>query len=616
MTMLLDIKDLTIEFETDTGVLTALKGIDLHIEEGEAVAIVGESGSGKSTLAFATMRYLAENGRQSEGHISFLGRDLSSLREEDLRGLRGSEISMVFQDPATSFNPTLTIGEQIEETIRAHGSITVPKQVSEHAISLLQKVRLPDPATVMTKFPHQLSGGEKQRALIASAISTDPKLLIMDEPTTALDVTTAAGLVSLLQDLQRDLGVALLYITHDLGIMAQIANRAYVMYRGEIVESGSVEEIVNRPKEPYTQQLLNSVPNPDPSVPRRGHQAGEESTGASEESDVLLETNNLGVRYVVNTKTGSLGWARRSEIEAVKNINIKVGRSESVALIGESGCGKSTIARALVGLNGYSGQVHFGGNSFSPEKSFDRQYRRDVQMVFQHPDLSLNPRIPALQLIGRPLSLHGGLPKDEIRSRVEEIAKLVKLPAELLSRYTHQLSGGQKQRVAIARAFITNPKLVICDEITSGLDVTVQGSIMELLIELQSKFNTSYLFITHDINLVRTFADRIYTMYFGDIVDERTLRDVSIRAPYHPYTEILVKSALPPKLALTQKPIAIAGDLPSRLAPPSGCPFASRCPRKVGEVCDRQNPPPFEFEDGQTVHCHLPAKELSALGNL
>ncbi|WP_371227928.1 dipeptide ABC transporter ATP-binding protein [Roseovarius sp. 2305UL8-3] len=616
MIKLLEIQDLTIEFETDTGTLTALRGINLHIEEGEAVAIVGESGSGKSTLAFATMQYLAENGRQANGRITFQGQDLSTLSRNKLRGLRGSEISMVFQDPATSFNPTLTIGEQIEETIRAHGAVYAPQEITKRAASLLEKVRLPDPATVMRKYPHQLSGGEKQRALIASAISTNPKLLIMDEPTTALDVTTAAGLVSLLKDLQRDLGVALLYITHDLGIMAQIANRAYVMFRGEVVESGPVSEIVNQPKETYTQKLLESVPNPDPSLPQKERHVDTKGTKSPPSEGVLLQTNNLGVRYAVNSKSGFLSWARRFEINAVKEINIKVGSGESVALIGESGCGKSTIARALVGLNGYFGEVIFDRNTYTATKPFDQSYRRDVQMVFQHPDLSLNPRIPVKQLIGRPLTLQGDLSKDEIRSRVEQIVELVKLPTELLSRYSHQLSGGQKQRVAIARAFITNPKLVICDEITSGLDVTVQESIMGLLTELQSEFNTSYLFITHDINLVRTFADRIYTMYFGDIVDERTLSDVSIRAPYHPYTEILVKSALPPKLALTQKPVAIAGNLPSRLSPPSGCAFATRCPRKVGDVCDQKAPPPVKFSSGQTVHCHVPYQELSSLENL
>jgi peptide/nickel transport system ATP-binding protein len=605
---LLTVENLTVDFETSEGPVRALDNVNMRVAAGEAVAIVGESGSGKSTLAYAVLQYLAQNGKRSAGTVRLEGRDLSRLTPAELRMLRGTEMSVVFQDPATSFNPTLSVGRQVEEAIRIHMRLS-GSALRERAMEFLRKVGLPDAETVMEKYPHQLSGGEKQRALIAAAIATGPKLLIMDEPTTALDVTTAAGLVALLKELKRSLGAAILYITHDLGIMAQIADRAYVMKEGAVVEEGTVEQIVRAPRHPYTQRLLASVPDPEAD-------AASETRSAAGRVTPLLEIRGLNVSYAMRVKSGPLRWGSVRLVQTVQNIDLKVGHGETVGLIGESGSGKSTIARALVGLNEFDGEIALEGKLHRGREALDLAYRRDVQMIFQHPDLSLNPRIRIGELIGRPLKLQGGIPRPEIEAKVAEIARLVQLSPDHLSRFTYQLSGGQKQRVAIARAFINRPKLVICDEITSGLDVTVQKSIIELLGSLQSRFGTSYLFITHDINLIRSIANRIYTMYFGEIVEGRILESPALPSPYHPYTEVLVKSALPPRRALAGGIEAIKGELPSRLAPPRGCVFASRCPRRIGPVCDRTVPDllPRDAEIG--IRCLIATGELRRLPTL
>ncbi|MGV0820637.1 dipeptide ABC transporter ATP-binding protein [Martelella sp. AMO21009] len=605
MENLLSVEDLCVDFETRSGTFHALKHINLTIAPGEAVAVVGESGSGKSTLAYSILQYLARNGRVSGGRIVFDDRDLSGLTSRDLRRMRGSDMSVVFQDPATSFNPTLTIGHQVEEAVRVHTALS-PREVHTRAVELLRRVGLPDPETMMDKYPHQLSGGEKQRALIAAAIVTDPKLLIMDEPTTALDITTATSLVEQLQELKKSLGVAILYITHDLSIMAQIADRAYVMEHGVVVEEGQVEQIITAPRHPYTQKLLASVPEPENATAMLG-------ATLVETPETLLKIRNLAVNYEMKTKSGRFNWATKRSVSAVRDIDIDIGRGETVGLIGESGSGKSTIARALAGLNPFVGEVRLGDTSYGSHDSFDRRYRRDVQMIFQHPDLSLNPRIKVFDLIARPLKLLGAVPTAELATRVEEITKLVQLSTDLLDRYTFQLSGGQKQRVAIARAFITRPKLVICDEITSGLDVTVQKSIMELLAQLQEQFGTSYLFITHDINLIRSVASRIYTMYFGQIVENRRLSDPLLPPPYHPYTEALVKAALSPRRALGSALEPIRGEIPSRLSPPAGCAFASRCPRRIGPVCDETAPTLARRTDTVEMRCLLETERLETL---
>jgi peptide/nickel transport system ATP-binding protein len=608
MTDLLTVENLTVDFETGDGTVRALDNVEIRVGPGEAVAIVGESGSGKSTLAYAILQYLAQNGRKVAGTVRLEGRDLSRLTRPELHMLRGAEMSVVSQDPATSFNPTLSVGRQVEEAIRVHTRLS-GTALRVRALEFLRKVGLPDAETMMDKYPHQLSGGEKQRALIAAAIATGPKLLIMDEPTTALDVTTAAALVALLKDLKRSLGVAILYITHDLGIMAQIADRAYVMKQGAVVEEGTVEQIVTAPRHPYTQRLLASVPDPEAAD-------GAEHRSAAGGDTPLLEVRDLKVSYPMRVKSGPFHWGASRLVQAVHNINLKVGRGETVGLIGESGSGKSTIARALVGLNAFNGEIALEGNFRHGREALDAAYRRDVQMIFQHPDLSLNPRIRIAELIGRPLKLQGGVSRTEINAKVAEIMRLVQLSPDLLNRFTYQLSGGQKQRVAIARAFITRPKLVICDEITSGLDVTVQKSIMELLGSLQSQFGTSYLFITHDINLIRSVANRIYTMYFGEIVEGRILENPSLPAPYHPYTEVLVKSALPPRRALTGSIETIKGELPSRLSPPRGCVFASRCPRRIGPVCDQTAPDLLPRGEQIGIRCLIETAELRRLPTL
>ncbi|MGQ0665216.1 MAG: dipeptide ABC transporter ATP-binding protein [Pseudomonadota bacterium] len=666
---ILDIQDLHVSYAAPGGNLRVLRGVNLAIAPGETVGLVGESGSGKSTLAFAVMRYLAGNARIERGRVDFEGEDLLALPENRLQRLRGRRIGMVYQDPNTALNPSLKIGEQVAEAPCHHDGLS-PTAAWDKAAGLLDMVRLPDPSFMMGKFPHEISGGEKQRALIAMAFACRPSLLVFDEPTTALDATTAAGILDLIRGLQAETGTAVLYITHDLGIVARIARRVSVIYAGEIVEAGPADAVLTRPRHPYTRALMASVPNPFRAGERRrlksfaglapdlrapppgcifqsrcpfveeacrtgimrlsGPDTHRDSCRRTEarvlplpragprrpdtrrpaEGKVVLDIRDLKVRYRRSFLLHRLLGRPPEIVHAVNGVSFVVRAGETLGLVGESGCGKSTLARALVGLERADGSLRLDGRAVPLGPRMDRAYRAQVQIVFQNPDLSLNPRQSVGEIVGRPLRLLR--PGEAVERRVAELLERVNLPQGYARRYPHQLSGGEKQRVALARAFSPFPRVVICDEITSGLDVSVQAAIVNLLAELQDEFGTAYLFISHDLNVVRHIADRVAVMYLGRFVEEGDGERL-FAPPYHPYTEALLSAVPVPEPTLSARQVRLEGPLPSPKNPPPGCPLNTRCPRKLGARCDTEEPTLREVGPGHRLACHIDLKALKAV---
>ena len=669
----LAVRGLSVGYRTRRGLLRVLDGVDLAIPPGTAVGLVGESGSGKSTLAYAIVRYLSDNARVLGGSVTLDGEDLLEATDRRLRDLRGAAIGMVYQDPAAALNPTLRLGEQLTEGLRRHERLR-RKEAATRGARLLDMVRLPDPEFIMRRYPHEGSGGEKQRVLIAMAFAGRPKLLIFDEPTTALDATTAAGILDLIRGLREETGAAVLYITHDLGNVARVADRVNVIYAGRVVEEGPVDDVLRRPRHPYTRVLMASVPNPwregerrrltsfaglppdllsppagcifqdrcpfaedqcrqDPVPlpatgdhraacvraaetagrtlsPPSGRAAGQD---ARETGEPLLQATGLGVQYGRQGLVEQILRVPAERIHALTAVDLAVGRGETVGLVGESGCGKSTLARALVGLAAFRGTIRLGGTEIRTPADMRDDYRRAVQIVFQHPDLSLNPQMTVGEIVGRPLRLHEKLSGKELDERVSGLLEEVRLPARYARRRPHELSGGEKQRVAIARAFGPGPEIVICDEITSGLDVSVQASILNLLADLQDRLGTAYLFISHDLNLVQHFADRIVVMYLGRIVELRETVGARLAPPFHPYTEALLSAVPIPEPGLEARRVRLDGPLPSPKAPPPGCCFTTRCPRRVGPECDRERPSLVEVAPGHRLACHIPLAELAAV---
>jgi len=671
MTEILDIERLNVSFRTPRGHLKVLRNISLNIAAGEALGLVGESGSGKSTLAYAIMRYLAGNAVIEEGRILFEQENLLDLPEGRMRQLRGRRIGMVYQDPGTALNPSMRLGDQIVEILVYQQGLR-HREAWRDAEEMLDRVNLPDPRFMSTKFPHEVSGGEKQRVLIAMAFACQPVLLIFDEPTTALDATTAAGIIDLIQRLQQETGAAVLYITHDLGIIRNIAHRISIIYAGSFVEEGDVDAVFRNPHHPYTRALLASVPKahtpgrrltsfgglaPDLHEPPEGcifqsrcpfvdeqcregeipfdgtsnqraacvrlddtrdralpkpksRQRVIERSGT--EGDVI-EVQDLKVNYGRAHLLDQLLRRPSPIVRAVQGVSLTLHAGETLGLVGESGCGKSTLAKALVGLEKSSGSIGFDGSPIDWDSVADqRRYRPNVQIIFQHPDLSLNPRMRIGQILSRPIRLYGTDKDRDIMSQVGEWLERVRLPSSYIKRYPHELSGGEKQRIAIARAFAAQPRVVICDEITSGLDVSVQASIINLLFELQEEFGTAYLFVSHDLNLVQHFADRVAVMYLGRIVELRSSTHI-FRPPYHPYTEALLSAAPSPDPEMINRRIRLTGTLPSPMNPPSGCAFHTRCPHRIGPICDVTAPPVRTISGNHWLTCHLPDKELSAM---
>lgn len=527
----LTISGYSLDYLTPRGVHHALVDIDLAIARGEVLGLVGESGSGKTSLAWSIMRYLPGNARENDGRI-LLGRDdLRAMAPAAIEEIRGRRIGMVFQDPSTSLNPTLSLGIQLAEVLERHRGLT-RRQAWREGEQMLARVGLKDPPGMMRRYPHEASGGEKQRVVIAQAFACQPECILFDEPTTALDVITARQILELFAELQAETGVASLYISHDLALVSRVADRVAVLHHGNMVEQGQVAGVFGAPREAYTRRLVAAVPRPDR---RLVAELGPAEAAAAP----LVAARGVSVEYGRPSAIARLFGRDRAPVVGNRAVSLDVRPGEIVGVVGESGSGKSTLARALTGLNPFSGEIVFDGRPVRGIADMDGAYRRDVQIIFQHPDSSLNPRQRIGEILARPLRLHDRLPGAAEAARIGELLEQVRLPATYAGRYPHQLSGGEKQRVAIARAFATAPRLVICDEITSALDVSVQAAVIELLLDLRRRHGTAYLFITHDLNLVRQIAHRIAVMYRGDLVEVLDAQAFSA-GPTHPYTRSLV----------------------------------------------------------------------------
>ena len=525
----LDIRDYSLGYATGAGPFQALKQVSLAIARGRTLGLVGESGSGKTSLAWAIMRYLPANAVEGSGNLLLSGEDLRAKTPAEILNMRGRRIGMVFQDPATSLNPTMMMGQQIVEVLIRHRKLA-PRAAAEVAESLLARTGIARPRDMMLRYPHQASGGEKQRVVIATAFACNPEIILFDEPTTALDVITARQIQDLFMELQEETGVAALYISHDLALVSRIAHDLAVIHLGEIVEQGAARAIFSAPRSAYARMLIASVPSP---------QVRLVSTAPPADAPVTLALEKATIRYGERSLLDRLLGRSQQEVVGARDVTFAVREGEILGVVGESGSGKSTIARAIAGLNPFAGSISLAGRTVNARDDIDRAYRRQVQIIFQNPDGSLNPRQRVGDIIARPLKLYGLARPGEIGERVGDLLEQVRLPRDFAARYPHQLSGGEKQRVAIARAFAAEPRVVLCDEITSSLDVSVQASVARLLVDLQARTGATCLFITHDINLVRQLAHRIVVMRRGELVDLFPVEECDA-AERHPYTRSLL----------------------------------------------------------------------------
>ncbi len=673
---LLKVEGLGVEFATEDGGVKVLSGLSLQVQRGEILAIVGESGSGKSVTALSIMGLLSSNAQVGAGRVEFDGVDLLRLSEPEMRKLRGGRIGMIFQDPMTALNPVMTIGAQLTESLEIHRKLD-RAAAEARAVELLGLVGIPDPKSRLGQYPHQFSGGMRQRVMIAIGLSCDPQLLIADEPTTALDVTIQAQILELMQGLCKRLGVALIVITHNLGVVARYADRVMIMYAGRLMEEGRADQVFANPRHLYTAGLLASVPRlsgdpdarlaaieglpPNPKsvppgcafAPRCPHSLPACATaGAQYETDVgtistcvrvtdiaagkiawahpasvpataaqpatvaqpaapkagaattehVIRVENLEKTYTV--KAGWLG--KRAHIRAVRDVSFAIGRQETLGLVGESGCGKSTLGKLLLRLEEpTSGRILFGDQDITHASDRAlRPFRRHTQVVFQDPFASLNPHQRIGDIIAEPVRVHG-IAKNarEAKETAERLMLDVGLRTDLMTRYPHQLSGGQRQRVGIARALAMEPSFIVCDEAVSALDVSIQAQVVNLLSDLQSKLRLSYLFIGHDLAVVRQIATRVMVMYLGRVVEVAD-RDEFYNNPQHPYAQLLMAAAPSPDPEREKKyrTVPIHGEPPSPANPPSGCAFRTRCP-VVMPQCAEVVPPLVETSPGHHVAC-------------
>lgn len=670
---ILRVEGLTVSYRVGGRVLDAVRDVSLSIAPGQTYGLVGESGSGKSTLALAIMRYLPGNGFIKRGHIDFNGRDLTALSQEEMQSVWGREIAFVPQNPATALNPSMRVGEQIAEALRLYGAGAA--DASAQAIQLLQLMRIADADRVAQQYPHELSGGMQQRVMITLALSGKPKLLVLDEPTTALDVTTEAAVLDLLRDAAKMLGTSLLYVTHNLGVVATLSDRVAVMYAGELAEDAPTKRIFRQPLHPYSRGLLDSVPrlgqrkdvNPlrgiagqipalgelpdacvyaprcplaieicwqkrptldEPTAERgvRCHRwpeilAGEISArhevvaapkAIKQKSEPVLKVEGLRVAYSLPRSLAQIVSRQpRSAVQAVRGVSLAAAGGQTIGIVGESGSGKSSLARAIIGLvELHAGKVELLNMQLpSRVDQRSRAMLAHLQMVFQNPEEALNPYLTVGESLSRPLINLRGMNTPEATERVPELLAAVRLPADYAGRLPGQLSGGEKQRVAIARAFAANPELLLADEPVSALDVSVQANILNLLAELQAEQHNALLFISHDIAVVGYLADQIAVMYLGEVM-QFSPAELIFDPPYHPYTEALLSSVPPPDPFVAQERIRLEGEPPSAVNPPSGCPFHTRCPRFLGDICVNKTPPWRETKDGKRIFCHIPLEEL------
>ncbi|MBZ9884720.1 ABC transporter ATP-binding protein [Mesorhizobium sp. CA10] len=536
----LEITGLSVGVRGEDGEREVVSGLSLSLKRGETLCIAGESGSGKSMTALAVMQLLPQPaGRIASGKIRLFDKDggaveLTALDERRMRDIRGDRIAMIFQEPMTSLNPVLSIGRQLTESIEVHTGLS-HAEAQQRAVEALKAVRISEAESRLKQFPHELSGGMRQRVMIAMALALEPDVLIADEPTTALDVTVQGEVLELLRDLQRQHGTSVILITHDMGVVAEMADRVIVMRNGRMVEEGATADIFARPQAAYTQELLAAVPRIGSGVGRRN--PGEATSTAGQ--DKVAVVDDLHVRF--DLRGGFFGRVNR-RVHAVEGVSFSIASNETLALVGESGCGKSTTAKALAGLVPYAGGVTIGGRELSGLGGDERKaVRRDVQMVFQDPYASLDPRMRVGDLVAEPLLIHGIGSRQERRERVAALFERVGLSAGQMELYPHEFSGGQRQRICIARALALRPKLIIADESVSALDVSVQARVLDLLKELQREFGVAYLFISHDMAVVENISDRVAVMYLGQIVEIGS-RDQVFSNPRHPYTRRLIEA--------------------------------------------------------------------------
>ena len=661
----LSVRDLRVRFPTDDGPLQAVDGVSFEVHENEVLAVVGESGSGKTVTMLAALGLLPPTAEAS-GEVMFDGRDVLGLPEHELDRLRGRRIAIVFQEALAALNPVQRVGDQVAEAITTHDHHLHRRRVHERTIELLELVGISDPAVRSRSYPHELSGGMKQRIVIAMAIANDPDVLIVDEPTTALDVTIQAQVLDVLRRVQRRTRAAIVVVTHDLGIVAGLANRVAVMYAGRVVEAAGVRELFASPSHPYTRGLLASLPRIDrpgstsrlagipgsppslvavptgcpfhPRCPRAdvpdpcatmvpelrslgsGHRAACHFAGEDRIASVAAPPSDAPrdapapTEVVLEVQDLVKHFPRRrdSDVHAVCGVSFTVGRGETLGLVGESGCGKTTTARLILNLlPATAGSVRYRGDDVLAARGRDmRALRRQMQVVFQDPYASLNPRRSVGSIIAAPLRVHG-MYRHGGAARVEELLALTGLEPAHANRFPHEFSGGQRQRISIARALALEPQLVVLDEPVSALDVSVRAGIVNLLEDLQDRLGLAYLFIAHDLAVVGHVSDRIAVMYLGKIVETGTRDDVLIR-PSHPYTQALL-SAVPipdPELEVSRTRIVLTGDLPSATSPPSGCRFRTRC-WKAQDICAEEEPALVDRGQGHPVACHFASESES-----
>ena len=548
MSTLLSVNNLNIEAHTRTGVVQVVKNLSFSIRQGETLGVVGESGCGKTVTALSIMKLLPkETLKISSGNIIFNNKAINNLSDSELEKIRGNEISMIFQEPMTSLNPLFTVGEQVAEVVRRHKNVS-KERAWKRAIELLDLVKIANPEKKASDYPFQLSGGQRQRVMIAVALACEPKILIADEPTTALDVTIQAEILALINRLKDETGTAVMFITHDMAVVAQMADRVIVLYPGEKVEEGTVHEIFNNPKHEYTKSLLAAVPKlgemasrkyPEPMrlMGKGDTQIIKPIIGTDEP---ILSVKKLVTRYSIR---GGLFQRIKAKVHAVEDISFTIMKGKTLSLVGESGCGKSTVGRSLIRLvEPASGEVYLDGQNILDLTVKDvRDARSKIQMVFQDPFASLNPQRPLFDQVAEPLRNYGIFKLQELQKRISDLFDRVKLPQSFMKRYPHQLSGGQRQRIAIARALALNPKVIIADEPVSALDVSVQAQVLNLMMELQVDLGLSFLFISHDMAVVERVSHDVGVMYLGRLV-EIGPRQAIFRNPHHPYTKDLLKA--------------------------------------------------------------------------